>query len=201
MDNAVIYACSHRKGGNSDRAAELLAEGVRSAGGEANIMYVRDYEVRPCLACGKCDKSAGVEGLKRCVLGQKDQAWELFAPIFTARAVLFTSPIYFYHVPSMFKTWMDRGQQFWKAWMDKEPWIEDLPRRTAHTVLVAGQPTGDKLFEGSRLTIKYFVQNFNMTLGEPLTFRGIDARSDLKQKADFEAQIIELGRRAWNESA
>lgn len=200
MSKAVIYACSHRKGGNSDRAAELLAEGVSAAGGEAAIMYVRDYEIRPCLACGKCDKSQGVEGLKRCTLGKKDQAWELFEPMFTARAVFFSSPIYFYHVPSMFKTWMDRGQQFWKAWMDKEPWIEDLPRRTAQSVLVAGQPTGDKLFEGSRLTIKYFVQNFNMQLGEPLTFRGIDNRKDLARKHDFEEQIRALGSRTWTES-
>lgn len=201
MDTGIIYACSHRKGGNSDRAAELLAEGVRRAGGKANILYVRDHDVQPCLACGHCDKSAGVEGLKRCVLGRKDEAWQLFEPMFTARAVFFSSPIYFYHVPSMFKTWMDRGQQFWKAWMDKEPWIDDLPRRTAHAVLIAGQPSGDKLFEGARLSIKYFVQNFNMDLADPLTFRGIDARTDLRARQDSEERIVSHATAAWQSAS
>lgn len=200
MSKAIIYAASHRKGGNSDRAAELLAQGVRSAGGEADIFYIRDYDIRPCLACGFCDKSTQHQSSKRCALGTKDQAWELFAPFFEAQTVLFASPIYFYHLPSMLKTWIDRGQQFWKARLDGEPWVAGLPKRTARAVLVAGQPTGDKLFEGSRLTLKYFVQNFNMTLPEPLSFKGVDARDDLKAEANFEKQIIEYGALAWTES-
>lgn len=199
--SAVIYAGSHRRGGNSDHAAALLQQGIQQAGGQATIMHVRQYDVRPCLACSVCDKSSHLQGQKRCVLGKKDQAWELFAPMFTARAVFFTSPIYFYHLPSMLKTWVDRGQQFWKAWIDKEPWIADLPRRTAHTVLIAGQPSGQKLFEGSRLTLKYFVQNFNMELPDPMVFHGIDQSGDLKQKADFEQQIIDLGRHGWEEAS
>lgn len=200
MSKAIIYAGSHRRNGNSDHTAELLAQGVRQAGGEAVIMHVRNYEIRPCLACGFCDKSTQHQGRKRCTLGGKDQAWELFAPILEARTAIFASPIYFYHLPSMLKTWIDRGQQFWKARLDGEPWIADLPKRTAHAVLVAGQPTGDKLFEGSRLTLKYFVQNFNMSMAEPLTFRGVDKPNDLQSQAEFEQQIIDLGLRAWNES-
>lgn len=201
MTQAIIYACSHRRKGNSDRVADLLAQGVKQAGGTAQIMHIRDYDVRPCIACGFCDKSPHLQGHKRCALSVKDQSWELFSPIFEARTVLFASPIYFYHLPSMFKTWIDRGQQFWKARIDGEPWVAELPRRTARAVLVAGQPMGEKLFEGSRLTLKYFVQNFNMELAEPLTFRGVDKPGDLAAKTEFERQIIELGTLAWNEPA
>ncbi|MCJ2163585.1 MULTISPECIES: flavodoxin family protein [unclassified Pseudodesulfovibrio] len=196
MTYAAIFACSHRHG-NSDHAAELLARGVQDAGGKAEILYIRDHDILPCLACGYCD-TAGREGVERCVLGQKDQAWELFGHFFTARAVLFASPIYFYHLPSRFKTWIDRGQQFWQARLDNEPWVADMPARTAHAVLVAGQPSGEKLFDGARLTLKYFVQNFNMDLAAPLTFRGVDSRKDLGQRTDHENQIIELGRKVWN---
>lgn len=198
--NAVIFACSHRKGGNSDRAAELLAEGVRTAGGTPDVIYVRSHEIMPCLACGYCDNNTNRQGIERCVLGPKDDAFTLFSHFSTARTVLFASPIYFYHLPSMLKTWIDRGQQFWTARKNNEPWM-DLPKRTAHAVLVAGQPTGDKLFEGSRLTLKYFVQNFNMDLADPLTFRGVDKRTDLKGKNDFEQQIIELGKTAWENAS
>ncbi len=198
--DAVIYAGSHRRGGNSDRAAELLAEGVRSAGGQADILFIRDYEIGHCKACGFCDTATDCQGQKRCALGQKDQAWELFEPMFTARAVFFTSPIYFYHLPSMFKTWVDRSQFLWTARRTNEPWT-DLPERTAHTVLVAGRPRGEKLFEGARTSLKYFAANFNLKLAEPLVFRGVDTPGDLEGHADFTASITALGRQAWSEAA
>jgi hypothetical protein len=196
MDHAAVFACSHRRGGNSDHAAELLAEGVREAGGRAEVFHVRDFKVMPCLACGYCD-SPEHTGRERCVLGTTDQAWDLFAHCLSARTILFASPIYFYHLPSRLKTWIDRGQQFWRARLDGEPWIADLPERTAHAVLLAGQPSGEKLFDGARLTLKYFVQNFNTDLADPLVFRGLDTRNDLQAESGFEARIREMGAAAW----
>jgi len=197
MKKAIIYAGSHRKGGNSDRAADLLAQGVREAGGEADIIFIREHRIIPCQACGFCDKSVDLHGNKRCVLGEKDEAWTLFKPLFTARTVLIASPIYFYHLPSMFKTWIDRSQQFWTAKATGEQWVADLQKRTAHAVFVAGRPKGEKLFEGARITLKYFLHNFNVTLADPLIFRGVDKHDDLGKQPDFETQIIELGHRAW----
>ena len=199
MERAVIYACSHRAGGNSDRAAELLARGVREAGGEADVLFLRDYEILHCLSCGFCGKTDRTDRT-RCALGKKDHAWEAFVPLFTARTVLLASPVYFYHLPSRLKTWIDRSQQFWQAWNNREPWMADLPRRTAHAVLVAGQPSGDKLFDGARLTLNYFLRNFNLALADPAAFRGVDQPGDLAGRSDFENTIIRLGRTAWEQS-
>jgi len=200
MMDCVIYAGSHRKGGNSDLAAELLRQGVERAGGTAEIMHIRRYDVSPCLACGYCDTHPDKRDAERCVHGRKDQSWELFAPLFTCRCVLITSPIYFYHLPSRFKTWIDRGQQFWKAQDDGEPWMADLPQRTCRAVLVAGQPTGEKLFEGARLTLKYFLLNFNITLGDLLPIRGVDAPLDLKGRDELHERIRGAGEAAWNDA-
>ncbi|NDV18434.1 flavodoxin family protein [Pseudodesulfovibrio sp. JC047] len=196
MTHSVIYACSHRRGGNSDRAAQLLAQAVTEAGGSAEVIYLRNHTVLPCLACGHCDEAHMKQGKARCVLGEQDDAYALFSPLFTARTVFFTAPIYFYHLPSLFKTWIDRSQQFWTAKHTGEPWIADLPKRTAHTVLHAGRPTGDKLFDGATLTLKYFLHSFNLTLATPLVFRGLDHRDDLKAAPSFEQQILDLGRTA-----
>ncbi|MBI9080576.1 MAG: flavodoxin family protein [Pseudodesulfovibrio sp.] len=200
MKKAVIYAGSHRKGGNSDQAANLLARGVQEAGGQTDIIFIRDHAIMPCQACGFCDKSIDHQGSQRCILGEKDEAWTLFSPLFTARTVLIASPIYFYHLPSMFKTWIDRSQQFWTAKTTGEHWVADLPKRTAHTVLVAGRPTGKKLFEGAHITLRYFLHNFNIALADPLIFRGVDKHDDLSRQSDFEARIIELGHHAWTSS-
>ncbi|MBA4358247.1 MAG: NADPH-dependent FMN reductase, partial [Desulfovibrio sp.] len=40
--SVLVLACSHRSGGNSDAAAELVARGVREAGGAAQVVAVRD---------------------------------------------------------------------------------------------------------------------------------------------------------------
>jgi len=197
VDQAVIFACSHRRGGNTDHAARLLAEGVRAAGGHGDVVHLRDHTVLPCLACGHCSRAVDRRGRGRCVLGAKDDAFELFSRLFTARTVLFASPIYFYHLPSLFKTWIDRSQQFWTARQTNEPWMAALPRRTAHAVLVAGRPEGARLFEGATLTLKYFLHNFNMTLADPLPLRGVDDRTDLADRSDLEERIAELGRAAW----
>jgi len=200
MTKAVVYACSHRKGGNTDLAADLLRRGVESGGGECEVIAIRAHTILHCLACGYCEKEAGKEGVERCILGRKDDAWKLFAPLFTARTVFFAAPIYFYHLPSMLKTWIDRSQQFWFAKNSGEPWVADLPRRTAHAVMVAGRPTGDKLFEGAAITLKYFLHNFNCTLADPLVLRGIDERLDLSERSEDSDRIVALGRTAWESS-
>ena len=190
--DVAIIACSHRAGGNSDAAAQLLELSVREAGATAKIVPLRDYEVLPCLACRAC---AG-DRLSRCVLARKDQAEELFEVLMRAPVVVLASPIYFYGVPSRCKTWIDRSQRFWEARRKGDPWVMELRDRPAYACLVAGQPTGQKLFEGARLTLKYFLVNFGLTLAEPLGLRGMDAAGDLAAHPDAARQVRELGRDA-----
>ena len=189
----LVLACSHRAGGNSDAAAELVAAGVRQAGGAARMVVLRDYNVLACLACRSCAK----DELSRCVLREKDQAEELFALLLAAPSVVVVSPIYFYALPSLCKTWIDRSQRFWEARRKGEAWLVGLPERQGFACLVAGQPTGQRLFDGARLTLKYFLVNFGITLVEPVSFRGKDARGDLMADAEATGQALALGREAW----
>lgn len=189
----VVFALSHRAGGNSDAAAELVAGAVREAGGAARVVFLRDHPVLACLACRACAK---VEG-SACVLGRKDSAEELFAILLDAPAAVFVSPIYFYALPSLAKTWIDRSQRFWEARRKHEAWLCDRPERQAHACFVAGQPTGQKLFEGARLTLKYFLANFGMTLAEPVGLRGLDDRGELLADAGAVARVLALGGAAW----
>ena len=130
------------------------------------------------------------------MLVRKDQAEELFAVLMRAPVVVFTSPIYFYGVPSRCKTWVDRSQRFWEARRKGDAWVMELRDRPAYACLVAGQPSGQKLFEGARLTLKYFLVNFGLTLSEPLGLRGMDAAGDLASHPNAVRQVRELGRDA-----
>ena len=197
MLDAVIYAASHRKDGNSDRAAQLLAQGVAEAGGTARVLTIRDFGVLPCLACGYCDTHTDHTLQNRCALAAKDQARELFSPLFNAQVVFLASPIYFYHLPSRFKTWIDRGQQFWTARMTGEKWVAGLPKRSVHPVLMAGRPTGEILFDGAMVTLKYFFMNFNISVADPLLFRGLDEPGDLSHTPNREEAIVEYAATAF----
>jgi len=190
--DVAIFACSHRAGGNSDAAAELMSLGVHEVGATAKVIALRDYSVLACLACRAC---AG-EKLSRCVLARKDQTEELFAILMAAPVVMFASPIYFYGLPSLCKTWVDRSQRFWEARRKGDPWVLALKDRPAYACLVAGQPSGQKLFDGARLTLKYFLVNFGFTLAEPLGLRGLDAAGDLASQPLTAGQVRELGRGA-----
>lgn len=190
--DVAIIACSHRGGGNSDTAAELLARGVAEARASSRVLALRDFSVLPCLACRSC----AADKLSRCVLAQRDQAEELFAVLMRAPVVVIASPIYFYGLPSLCKTWVDRSQRFWEARRKGDAWVLALKERSAFACLVAGQPAGKKLFDGARLTLKYFLVNFGLGLEEPLGLRGLDAKGDLAGSAEASRQVLELGRAA-----
>ncbi len=210
---AIVFACSHRPGGNCDHAARLIAQGVEEAGGAARIVAVRDFEITHCTACHACLTAPG----HRCIFQDQDQAEELFALLRQAPAVFFASPIYFYHLPSRLKAWIDRGQRFWAMRQDQDravppaaahpadhPSLGEAPLptprpapRLAHVALFAGRPRGEKLFEGALVTLKFFLSNFGIGLAEPLLFRGKDGPGDLAGDAAAEGALEELGRRGW----
>lgn len=200
MNNrAVIFAASHRKGGNSDLAAELLAQGIAEAGGESEIIHLRDYDINHCLACTHCEKAQGKPLEKRCVFAGKDEAHVLFLKLMNAPLALFASPIYFYALPSRFKAWIDRSQQLWWSRDQGDPLTANLPGRKAYAVFLAGRPTGSRLFDGAEITLKYFLNNVNMELAPPLCLPGFDAPEDLKAETGPHPEIVDMARKAWQE--
>lgn len=197
MSYAAIFACSHRKGGNTDHAAELMAQGVMDAGGKARVFFVRDYAVEHCLACGACEKAAGQPPEKCCVLSPRDDSMKLFRPLLEARTVLISSPIYFYALPSRFTTLMDRSQQFWAARNRGESWLVDQPARTATLAMAAGRPRGEKLFEGAERSLRFFLKDYGIEIAQSLHFRGKDGPNDMRADESARERLLRAGREAW----
>ncbi|WP_243438618.1 flavodoxin family protein [Fundidesulfovibrio soli] len=189
---ALILACGPRAGGNSDMAAELLAQGLAEAGVPARLLHLRDAGPLPCVGCQGCSRDAGYA----CPFMDQDGAEEVFERIKAAPLLFFASPIYFYHLPGQFKGFIDRSQRHYEAWAAGDLALRSLPPRTAHACLVAGRPRGEKLFDGALLTLKYFLRTFNVRLGEPLTLMGLDGPDDLRGDSDARGQVLEFARRA-----
>lgn len=192
---AVIFAASPRANGNSDAAAGAVARGMKDAGYEPEIVRLRDYEVTACLGCSYC--ACNEKGF--CILREKDQAEELFGKLLAAQAVVFSSPVYFYHLPAGFKAWIDRAQSYYMRREKGDPEMAHRSGLSAWVTMVAGRPRGEKLFEGSLLTLKYFLAPFGFEIRDSMTFRGKDAAGELEADADAVASLREFGKRIASE--
>lgn len=194
----ILFSCTHRAQGNSNKAVDLFLKGIRLAGGDADVIYLRKMRFMPCTACRLCEKGKKPSQYpSKCPLSPKDFAHETLEKLVHAPFAFFASPIYFYHLPSIFKTLIDRSQEYWVMWQKGEEPVASLPERPAYTCLVAGRDKGDKLFEGALLTMKYFLRSFNMTLDNTLTYRGVERIGDLEKEEARAQEIVEMGKAAW----
>ncbi len=193
IHDPVIFCCSPRAGGNSDGAGEAFARGVREAGGQVRVVHLRKYRIQPCIGCNRCLKDPEF----RCFQEGEDDVLALFTMLLHARFVTFASPIFFYHVPALFKAFIDRGQSYYLRRASGDPYLRKLPERKAYAVMVAGRPRGEKLFEGVRLTLKSFLPIFNIALQPALEFRGIDLPGDLTGQPGIVSTIQDAGAAAW----
>jgi multimeric flavodoxin WrbA len=170
--------------------ADAVARGLSNAGTEPLIVRLRDFEITACMGCNYC--ACNERGF--CILKDKDQCEELFAKLLAAPAAVFASPIYFYHLPAGFKAWIDRGQSYYMRREKGDPAVAGRSGLPARVCLVAGRPRGQKLFEGSLLTLKYFLRPFGFEIGDSLTFRGKDAPGELVADHEAVRSLEALGR-------
>jgi multimeric flavodoxin WrbA len=197
--SAVVLLCGPRAGGNSDTAGLAFAEGLSRAGVTAHVLRLREYDITPCRGCGSCAKTPQ----HRCPLSGSDDAEALFSSIRQARILAFASPVYFYHVPAIFKAFIDRAQRHYEVRMAAESAHSAQPAHAslpARVILVAGRKTGERLFEGTLLTLKYFLWPFYFRPAEPCLLRGLDAPGDLAADAVTLAQVTAYGEAAAREA-
>ena len=186
---AMVLGCSPRKEGNSDKAAGEITDTLEGRGCRVESIFLRGKKILPCMGCRKCETTKN----NRCILAGKDDVQEILDKMQESDLVFFSCPIYYYHVPSTFKALIDRGQSVYEAWAAKgEPGLE---LKMACCVLIAGRKKGERLFEGSLLSLKYFLYPLGFALKD-LCLRGIDLREDLAGDQDSREKIREFARSA-----
>ena len=185
----LILCCSPHAGGSAARAARIIAKGASEKGPAPNLVSLWDKKLCGCIHCDACAKAPHA-----CPLAAKDDCEELFSLIRSHDHVLWISPVYFYGLPSQAKALIDRGQRFYNASpassaSEKEP----APGTKSSTALfLAGQTRGAKLFEGSRLSVKYFMGAIGCPVNMACALRGINAPDDVTPA--IEEALLGLGR-------
>ena len=214
-----VLAASPRPGGNSDAAARLFLQGFSRTGPQGDASedgleptFLRSHRVEPCVACNACAhaarhaKSANLEDAGAsgpgpslhfgCPLTLKDDSTPLLRLLANASGLCIVAPIYFYHLPAALKALVDRTQPFWSLRDAGITCYSGQKQRVCHVILLAARPRGDKLFEGSLLTLKYALEPLNIRLAEPLLLHGLDGPSDLLDRPEAMRSIVDYGEEA-----
>jgi len=100
--NVLIVLGSPRKKGNTALLAAEVAAGARAAGAEVETVFLQGLDLRPCLACGACQRPAA----KGCA--QKDGMQALYPKLLAADAIVLASPVYWFNLSAQMKAFIDR---------------------------------------------------------------------------------------------
>lgn len=175
---------SPRIKGNTDLLLDEALKGAQSRGAEVEKIVVDKLQIAPCREYYGCLKDGN------CVI--RDDMDALYPKILEADAIIVASPIFFYTVSAQLMLLISRCQALWaRKYVLKNM---DAPEKKGAFIAV-GATRGAKLFDGPRLTIKYFFQAINAGYGEELLIRGVDKRGEIKEHPTALADAYELGKR------
>jgi len=180
-----IYG-SPRKGGNTDTLMDAFAEGVEQAGATPHKVYLRELEISPCREIYACRKAG------KCAI--RDDMTALYDELATTHGIALGSPVMFYGVTAFAKAFIDRCQAFWCVRYVLEKPVNEARDITPKAVLITlGGSKGKKLFDGVRLTYKYFLDAIDAEDFGELTFRELDRINDAKKREGATDEARALG--------
>jgi multimeric flavodoxin WrbA len=175
---------SPRIKGNSDLLLDEALKGAQSRGAEVEKIVVDKLNISPCKEYYGCLKDGN------CVI--RDDMDDLYPKILDADVIIVASPMFFYTVSAQLMLLISRCQALWaRKYVLKNL---DIPPKKGAFIAV-GATKGEKLFDGPKLTIKYFFQAINADYTEELLVRGVDKRGEIKDHPTALADAFELGKR------
>lgn len=92
---------SPRKDGNTDLILKEIIAGANTAGGETEIIFLRDYAITPCIGCERCRKDLTCSRFY-------DGMHLLYPKVENSDTIILGSPTYNYNVTSLMKSFIDR---------------------------------------------------------------------------------------------
>jgi len=164
---------SPRRKGNNDYLLSLFMDDAEKKGFSTHTVSAAFESYEPCIGCGYCEKK-GVCSIKDTL------AQDLFTLMRKADVIVLATPVYFYGVPARIKGIIDRIQTLWSRKYRlklKDPGADH--RRGI--LLSVGATHGKNLFDGIRLTTRYFFDAMDCSFADELCYPGIDDRGAIEK--------------------
>ena len=176
---------SPRIKGNTDLLLDDALKGGQSQGAEVEKIIVDNLNISPCREYYGCLRDGN------CVI--RDDMDGIYPKLLEADGVIVASPIFFYGLTSQVKALIDRSQALWAR---KYVLKQNLPYEGRKGAFIAvGATKGQKLFEGSILTVKYFFQAIGVDYTAELLVRGVDKKGEIREHPTALKDAFELGSR------
>ena len=176
---------SPRIKGNTDLLLDEALKGAESQGAETEKLLIHNLKISGCREIYACLKDGN------CVI--KDDMENLYPKLLDADRLIIASPMFFYSVTAQLKAIIDRSQATWARKYVLKQEMPDSGRKGAF--IAVGATRGEKLFDGSVLTIKYFFEAINTQYADELLIRGIDKQGEIKDHPTALKDAFELGKK------
>ena len=184
---------SPRKGGNTELLLEEALKGAEAEGAEVERLRITDYNVIPCKGCLACYNKGG------CII--LDDMQKIYPKLMEADILILASPVFFYNVTAWAKALIDRCQALWaRKYQLKDPSMGKEGKKRKGFFISTGGTKGQKMFEGSVLTVKYFFDVLNAEYAGDLLVREVDAKGDILKHPETLRQAFEAGRKLVKDS-
>jgi len=177
---------SPRKGGNTEILLDEAIRGAQDVGAQVKKVELRLLHITPCLEIYACKKTG------QCPI--QDDMTALYSEMESSQRLILASPIFFYSVTAHAKAFIDRCQAGWARRYVLGRRIESAVERRGAFIAV-GATSGKRLFEGVKLTVKYFFDALDMVYAEDLLIRGIDEKGEILKHPEHLQTAYDLGRR------
>jgi multimeric flavodoxin WrbA/protein-tyrosine-phosphatase len=164
---------SPRKNGNTAFLLNTFLAEAKRHGAETHHIHVPDLSIHPCIGCGLCERKGFCHF--------DDDMPNLIYPLLRmSDVVIIASPVYFYSVPAELKALIDRTQTLWSRKFKLR--LNDPGERSRRGFLLSvGATRGGDLFDGIRLTMKYFLQSIAATNAGDLSYSRIEDLGEMKR--------------------
>ena len=176
---------SPRIKGNTDLLLDEALKGAQSQGAEVEKLLVDKLNITPCREYYACLKDGN------CII--RDDMDDIYPKLADADRVIIASPIFFYGLSGQVKALIDRCQALWarKYVLKQNP--SDSTRQGAF--IAVGATRGKKLFDGARLTARYFFKAIDVSYTDELLIPGVDKRSEIREHPTALSDAFELGKK------
>ncbi len=187
MKNILAVYGSPRRNGNTSTLLKNAVRGALDSNVQIDEVFLRDLSISPCLEIYACGKTG------RCAI--RDDFQELHDRLLACDALMLASPVFFYTVSAQTKIFMDRSQAQWakKYLVDKAPFGLREPARKALFIAV-GATGGARLFDGIMMTMKYFLDAWDMQLWKSLLYRRLDGAGEVMEHPEYLEEAYRAGK-------
>ena len=101
--NITVFRASPRKNGNTNALADIVVHDLQQAGANVLEFDLYDMDIRPCLACRRCQ-----EDWSRITCVRDDDMGQIFEAIGKSDLLILASPVYSWYCTPPMKSMLDR---------------------------------------------------------------------------------------------